>query len=218
MCRWDEARRPRAPKEDVMRVVLSVLTVLFLVAAGSPALAGEAAQALRKAQGLAPITPGDKFLAGNFVADETNPSFIFGPVKAFVSSRTCPTTWLVEEGEKARMASQDPANRPAEFTLYLEEECPDKVVYYVFVDQSALTPQQWIDWRQQFHKSKADQEFSQAKGKLEHALQESVCVAGELRFILVGGDVQTKPMEQVLRDDLKFPAIYDLSQQKKLSK
>jgi hypothetical protein len=201
-----------------MRVFPLVLALMCLVAAASPAMAGDKAQALRQSLDLVPFTPGDKFLAGNFVADEMNPAYIFGTVKDFAASRTCPVAWLIEKGEKARMAEQTAASTPTEYTVYLEEDCPDKVVYYVFVDQSALTPQQWIEWRHKFHHGKAEQEFASAKAKLEHALQDSVAVAGELRFMLKDGEMQAKPLEQVLRDDLKFPAIYDLDQQKKLSK
>lgn len=43
-----------------------------------------------------------------------------------------------------------------EYTLWLEEACPQGAVYYVFIDQSAMSPAQWIEWRKQFHKSKAE--------------------------------------------------------------
>jgi hypothetical protein len=70
--------------------------------------ASDKAMALRQAQGLVAFTPTDKFLSGNFVADEMNPAFIFGPVKAFVASRPCPTTWLLEAG--AGQAKTRPRN------------------------------------------------------------------------------------------------------------
>ena len=125
------------------------------------------ATALRQANGLTAFTPPEKFLAGNFVADEMNPGFIFGAVKAFAASRKCPTTWLIEEGDKNRPAGPGTPDTPAEYTLYLEEDCPDQVVYYVFIDQSGLTPQQWIEWREKFHKSKTGEQFGTAKSKLE---------------------------------------------------
>ena len=68
--------------------------------------ASQKATALRQANGLTAFNPPEKFLAGNFVADEMNPAFIFGTVKAFAASRKCPTTWLIEEGEKNRPAGQ----------------------------------------------------------------------------------------------------------------
>jgi len=152
------------------------------------------------------------------VADEINPAFIFGPVQAFVASRKCPTAWLIEEGEKKRLAGQGSSDKPVEYTLYLEEDCSDKVVYYVFVDQSGLTSQQWLEWRRQFHKSKTEEQFGSAQSKLEQALKGGVGVGGELRFIQKDGELQTKSPEEVLRHDLKFAPIYDLNQQKKISK
>ena len=51
-------------------------------ATGSVALAAsQKAAALRQANGLTAFTPTEKFLAGNFVADEMNPAFIFGTVQ-----------------------------------------------------------------------------------------------------------------------------------------
>jgi hypothetical protein len=105
-----------------------------------------------------------------------------------------------------------------EYTLYLEEDCPDQVVYYVFVDQSGLTPQQWLEWRRQFHKSKADPVFGAAKSKLEQACKEGCEVSGELRFLQKDGDLMAKSPEEYLRVELKFAPIYDLNQQKKISK
>ena len=58
-----------------------------------------------------------------------------------------PTTWLIEAGDKNQPAGPGGPDKLVEYTLYLEEDCPDKVVYYVFIDQSGLTPQQWIEWR-----------------------------------------------------------------------
>ena len=75
--------------------------------------------------------------------------------------RKCPTTWLIEAGKNLPAGPGSP-DKLAEYTLYLEEDCPDRVVYYVFIDQSGLTPQQWIDWREKFHKSKAEPEYGGA--------------------------------------------------------
>jgi hypothetical protein len=144
------------------------------------------------------------------VADEMNPAFVFGPVQAFAKSLKCPVTWLHE--------IQPVKEKLGENTVYLEEDCPDKVVYYVFVDQSGLTPQQWYEWRQKFHKSKAQEQYSVAQSKLEQACQAGCGFTAELRFIEQNGELQTaKSPETVLRDDLKFAPLYDLNLQKKLS-
>ncbi len=191
--------------------------LLLVVLAPQAFAASEKASAQRKANDLIPYTPPDKFLNGNFIADEMAPAYVFGTVKAFAASRACPVTWLIEENERSRM--DKPANPavPAEFTLYLEEDCPDKVVYYVFIDQSAMTPKQWIDWRQQFHKSKAEKEYTAAVALLDKAVADGVAVAGELRFIQKDGELQAKHPEEVLKVECKFPPLYDLKQGKKLT-
>jgi len=204
----------------MMRLFPIFLGFLLLVGNGSQAWAvSQKATALRQANGLTTFTPPEKFLAGNFVADEMNPAYIFGTVKAFVSSRKCPTTWLIEEGEKNRPAGKASPDKPVEYTLYLEEDCPDRVVYYVFIDQSGLTPQQWIEWRHKFHgKTKTEPEFGPTKSKLDQACTAGCGVGGELRFIQKDGELLAKSPEEVLRHDLKFAPIYDLNQQKKIFK
>src|SRR5512142_2809673 len=128
------------------------LGILLLVGSGSVAVAGsQKAATLRQANGLTAYTPTEKFLAGNFVADEMNPAFIFGPVKSFAASRKCPTSWLIEDRTQNRLRGSGSPDTPAEYTVYLEEDCSDQVFYYVFIDQSGLTPQQWIEWRRKFH-------------------------------------------------------------------
>ncbi len=202
----------------MMRLLPIFLGFLLLVGNGTTAWAASAkATALRQANGLTAFTPPEKFLAGNFVADEMNPGFIFGTVKAFAASRKCPTAWLMEAADKNRPAGPGSPDALAEYTLYLEEDCPDKVVYYVFIDQSGLTPQQWIEWREKFHKSKAGEQFASAKSKLEQACTAGCGVGAELRFIQKDGELLTKSSEEVLRQELKFAPIYDLNQQKKIS-
>jgi|UniRef100_A0A7V6A240 hypothetical protein len=161
--------------------------------------------------------PADKFLSANFVADETNPSFVVGPVKAFAASRKCPTAWLYEADRKppAEAAGKE---IPMEYTAYLEEDCPHKIVYYVFIDQRGLTPQQWIEWRQRFQKNKTEEEYGSTKSKLEKA-----CVAGcgcnaDLRFIQINGQLLNKSPEKYLRTGGRFVPLYDLNLQKKLSR
>jgi hypothetical protein len=201
-----------------MRLLPIFLGLLLLLGNGATAFAASAqATALRQANQLTVFTPPEKFLAGNFVADEMNPGFIFGTVKSFVASRKCPTTWLIEAGDKHQPAGVGGQDKVAEYTLYLEEDCPDQVVYYVFIDQSGLTPQQWIEWRQKFHKSKAGEQFDAAKSKLEKACTAGCGVGAELRFIQKNGELMPKSPETVLRQDLKFAPIYDLNQGKKLT-
>jgi hypothetical protein len=197
----------------MMRLMPIFLGFLLLMGQGTAAMAASPkATALRQANGLTAFTPPEKFLAGNFVADELNPGVIFGAVKSFAASRKCPTTWLIEAGDKNRSAGH------AEYTLYLEEDCPDQVVYYVFIDQSGMTPQQWIEWRRKFHgQSKTDPEFLETKSKLDTACTAGCGVGAELRFIQKNGELVAKSPEAVLRQDLKFAPIYDLNLGKKLT-
>ena len=195
------------------------LGVLLAVGNSSEALAASAkAMAQRQAQGLTAFNPPERFLSGNFVADEMNPAFIFGPVQAFAASRKCPTTWLIEKGDQNRLTGQGSTGTPQEYTIFLEEDCPDRVVYYVFIDQSGLTPQQWIEWREKFHKSKAEPEFGEAKSKLDAACMAGCGVGAELRFIQKDGELLSKSPEEALRDELHFAPIYDLNQQQKITK
>jgi len=197
----------------MLRLGPVLLGFLLLVGPGSGALAASKKAAdLRQAQGLTTCMPPAKFLAGNFVAEEMNPGFIFGTVKDFVASRKCATTWLVEKD------TQERTDQEREYTLYLEEDCPDQVVYYVFMDQSNLTPQQWLEWRRRFHKSKADPQYGAAKAKLEQACKDGCGVSGELRFLQMDGELLGKSPEEYLRVDLRFAPIYDLNQQKKMTK
>lgn len=180
--------------------------------------ASQKATALRQTNGLTVFNPPEKFLTGNFVAEEMTPAFIFGSVKSFVSSRKCPTTWLIEAGTKNTGVKANSPGQPAEYTLYLEEDCPGKVVYYVFIDQSGLTPQQWIDYRRQFHgQSKTEPEYGPTKSNLEQACQDGCAVGAELRFIQKDGELLNQSPEKFLRQDLNFAPIYDLNQRKKIS-
>lgn len=203
-----------------MKRLLSVLLgfLVLIVISAEVWGASKKAMALRQANGLAAFTPPDKFLAGNFVADELNPKFIYGPVKNFVASRKCPTTWLIETGDKNRPAWPRDKDEEVEYTIFLEEDCPNKVIYYVFVDQSRLTPEQWIAWRKRFHGStKTEPAYGSTKSKLDKACQDGCGIDGELRFIQINGELLTKSPEEVLIAE-KYSAVYDLDQQKKISK
>lgn len=202
-----------------MRRLLPVFLGFLLLAGQGAAVwaASPKAMALRQANGLIACTPPAKFLAGNFVADEMNPSVIFGAVKQFADSRKCPTAWLIEPDQKDRLAgasSQDPA---VEYSLYLEEDCPDKVVYYVFVNLSGLTPQQWIEWREKFHKSKTEPEYGSTKSKLDKACEAGCGVGAELRFIQQNGELVNQSPQAVLLGE-HYPAIYDLNRGRKITK
>lgn len=174
----------------------------------------EEAMKLRNQNRLSEFTPSDPFLNGNFVADEVDPHFIFGKVSDFKRFRTCPSAWLIEEGEKNRLQGRKDSTGPVEYTLYLEEDCPGKVVYYIFVDRSQCPSAQWMEWRKQFHKNKAEPQYGAVNTCLEKAAQGGFPVNAELRFIEAGGELLLKKPEEYLTEDLKIRPIYDLKHNK----
>jgi hypothetical protein len=202
-----------------MRLLPIFLGLLLLTGISSTVLAAsQRATALRQTNGLTVFTPPEKFLAGNFVANEMNPAFIFGPVKSFVSSRKWPTTWLIEEGTQNNLDKPGSLGQPAEYTLYLEEDCPNKVAYYVFIDLNGVAPQQRIEYRCQCHcRSKTEPENDPTNSKLEQACQDGWGVGAELRFIQKDGELLNQSLEKFLYQDLKFAPNYDLNQRKKIS-
>jgi hypothetical protein len=184
-------------------MVLALFTVTWA--------ASEQATKLRSNNNLSAYSPPETFVSGNFVADEVEPAYIFGKVKDFVKSRSCPTAWLIEDGEKKRIDARESQSGPVEYTLYLEEDCPGKVTYYVFVDRSHANLAQWMQWRQQFHgKSKTEPQYGAAKTSLEQAAQNGFPVEAELRFMEINGDLSLKKPEEVMIGELKFQPIYDL--------
>jgi hypothetical protein len=190
----------------------------FLFVCGGQATAGSGqAMQLRAQNGLSEFTPPAGFLAGNFLADETDPAYIFGNVREFARSLACPATWLIEAAERKRIEAQPQPSGPVEYSLYLEADCPGRIAYYVFVDRS-FNPDQWLEWRRPFHRSKADPHYKAAKASLDQAAQNGFTVAAELRFVAVNGDLLLKRPEDVLVGDLQFKPIYDLKNNRALAK
>lgn len=195
----------------MLKAIMLVLAVFLMLTPLSPAWgASDAAMKMRAQNALSEFSPPESFLDGNFVADESEPQFVFGKVEDFKKSRSCPTSWLIEEGQKERLQSREGQSGPFEYTLYLEEDCPGKVSYYVFIDRSMAKNEQWLEWRKVFHRSKADEEYGTAGAALEKAAGNGFPVDAELRFIEVKGDLISKKPEDYLRTDLKFKPIYDL--------
>jgi len=203
-----------------MRRIGSVLlgAAIVLVISGAAGAASEQAMKLRSQNGLSEFAPPEAFLAGNFLADETDPAYIFGKVKDFAKSLTCPATWLIEEGERKRIEARGQSPDPVEYSIYLEADCSDKVTYYVFVDRS-FNSAQWLEWRRKFHgRSKTDLHYEAARASLEQAAQKGFVVDGELRFVALNGDLLLKRPEEILAGELKFQPIYDLKKKQALTK
>lgn len=202
-----------------MRRIGSVLlgaAIVFAICSAVGA-ASEQAMKLRSQNGLSEFAPPEAFLNGNFLADETDPAYIFGKVRDFAKSLFCPTAWLIEEAERKRIESQGQQSGPVEYSIYLEADCAGKVIYYIFVDRS-FNSAQWLEWRRQFHKSKAEPHYREAKTVLDQAAQNGFAVDAELRFVALNGDLLLKRPEDVLAGELKFQPIYDLKKNQALTK
>ena len=191
--------------------------LLPLLLAGFAGAGSEQAAKLRGQNGLVAFAPPKAFLNGNFLADETDPAFIFGKVRDFASSLSCPTAWLIEDAERRRIENRGAQAGPVEYSIYLEADCGGKVAYYIFIDRS-LNPEQWLEWRRPFHRTKADPHYKEAKASLDQAAQNGVTVAAELRFVALDGDLLLKRPEDVLAGELKFRPIYDLKKNQPLAK
>lgn len=202
-----------------MRRIGSVLLGAAIVFAicSTVGAASEQAMKLRSQNGLSEFAPPEAFLNGNFLADETDPAYIFGKVRDFAKSLSCPTAWLIEEAERKRIESRGQQSGPVEYSIYLEADCAGKVIYYIFVDRS-FNSAQWLEWRRQFHKSKAEPHYREAKTVLDQAAQNGFAVDAELRFVALNGDLLLKRPEDVLAGELKFQPIYDLKKNQALTK
>lgn len=190
---------------------------IVLIICGAAGAASEQAMNLRTPNGLSEFVPPEAFLAGNFLADETDPAYIFGKVRDFVKSLACPTTWLIEEAERKRIETRGQQSGPVEYSIYLEADCPGQIIYYIFVDRS-FNSAQWLEWRRQFHKNKAEPHYKEAKTSLEQAAQNGFAVDAELRFVALNGDLLLKRPEDVLADELRIQPIYDLKKNQALAK
>jgi hypothetical protein len=203
-----------------MRRSLSIISgIAFILAlCGAAGAAGEQAMKLRGLNGLSEFAPPEAFLAGNFLADETDPAYIFGKVRDFAKSLACPATWLIEEGERKRIHARGQSSDPVEYSIYLEADCPGQVIYYIFVDRS-FNAAQWLEWRRKFHgRSKTDLHYEAAKTSLDQAAQKGFVVDAELRFVALNGDLLLKRPEDILTGELKFQPIYDLKKNMALAK
>jgi hypothetical protein len=191
---------------------------MVLAICGAAGAASEQAMKLRGQNGLSEFAPPEAFLTGNFLADETDPAFIFGKVRDFTRSLACPATWLIEEAERKRIEARGQSSDPVEYSIYLEADCPGKITYYIFVDRS-INSAQWLEWRRKFHgRSKTDLHYEAARAGLEQAAQNGFVVDGELRFVALNGDLLLKRPEDILAGELKFQPIYDLKKNQALSK
>lgn len=188
----------------------------FLMLTGAIGLTGQAtavsdrAQAFRKANALNEAVVPKTFLEGAFVANEINPRYVFGSVNDLLKACPCPSSWLMDDEERRRIGDEEKRTAPLEYTVYLEADCPDHLSYFVFVVQQSSDPEQWLKWRRQFHKSKAEPQYGQTKDRLQQALEGGLHLNGELRFLIVDQELDTSNPEEVMIRDFKLVPAYDL--------
>jgi hypothetical protein len=201
----------------VLMILLAFCAIFVLL---SPVwAASDGAVKLRSLNGLCEFTPSEAFLNSNFVADEIEPQYVFGKVKDFWKSRSCPTNWLIEESERNRVKDHENVSGPIEYTIYLEEDCPGKVAYYVFVDRTQAKSDQWMEWRRKFHgKNRTEPQYGEVSALLEKAAQSGFPVDAELRFIELADNLISQKPEDFLTGDLKMSPIYDLKRGKPITK
>jgi len=197
---------------------LAALPVLAAPALPEPRLPenrhvlSQKAQELREVGDLVPYQPAHAVLNALFTADENSPRGVYGPISAYVRTRACPTAWLIEKGELTRIKELAARKNipPYEFSLTLEEDCPGQVTHAVFVTAPGSTPEAWLKWRSQFHGSKAAGHYSAALAGLKKAEAAGLVLTGELRFLSVNGQLVTRNLEDVLREEGRLAPVFDL--------
>jgi len=196
-------------------ILLSLIALCVLAlpawAAGRHVPSKNAAE-LRDVGDLVPFAPQKAVLSALFTADEDAPRSVYGPVSAFVATRSCPTSWLIEKGELARTERLSALKDvpPYEFSLTLEEDCPGAVTHTVFVTSPGSTPEAWLKWRRQFHGSKAAGHYGAALEGLKKAEAAGLAPTAELRFVSVNGELVTQNLEDRLRAEGRFAPVFDL--------
>ncbi|MBF0530220.1 MAG: hypothetical protein HQK55_13300 [Deltaproteobacteria bacterium] len=196
---------------------VGLIILLIIGTCSLSSAAGDQALASRKTLGLNEFAVPGYFLDGFFMANELNPKYFFGPVKDLVKACGCPTTWLIDDAERQRIGDVEKRTDPLEFSVYLEADCPDRLIYYGFVVQHQLDPEQWLKWRWKFHKSKAEPEYGQTRDRLKKAAQDGINPAGELRSIEINGNLDMRNPEDAIMKDLKLRPVYDLEKGQKIT-
>lgn len=202
----------------MFRATVLLLAFCLSISAGPTAAAGaekapsKQAQELRRVGDLTPYAPPRAVLDAYFTADETAPGHVWGPVSAYAKSRACPSAWLIEKGELARVerlsAIKDAP--PFEFSVTLEEDCPGRVTHAVFVTAPGSTAEAWFKWRRQFHGSKAAEYFAAAEAGLKRAEAARLLPTAELRFLSVNGELVLDSLEQALVREGRLKPVFNL--------
>ena len=196
-----------------MAAVLGILAGFALV---NPVQAADPAKAFRQQNGLVAYSPPPWFLAGDFIAREKNPRYVFGKVRDFAKALRCPTAWLIEDLELKRIEPVLKSGRTPEYSLYLEAARPGGTVYWMFVVFPHKTAQEWFLERRRFHGRKAKDYYGKTEKELQRALDAGLAITGELRFFITKGQISMEVPEEVLTRQIKFAPVWDLSAGRRL--
>jgi hypothetical protein len=205
-------------------ILTAALLALALLAVSAPALAqgsaNDPAQAaasdFRAQNDLVAYEPPPWFLQGAFVARENEPRFVFASPEQFARSLGCPTAWLIEAAELKRLERVAKKGEPMEYSLYLEAKQPSGTVYWMFVALPYQSAQEWFQDRWTYHRSKAEGFYGKTQAGLQQAAAAGMWPKGELRYLVIDGQVSLEPPEELLTRQMSFPAVYDLAEGRKL--
>jgi len=196
--------------------VAAAVILLTSLMVTPPADSGESAHEFRQKSGLVAYTPPAWFLEAHFIARETNPAYVFGPVRDFVLAMGGKTTWLIEDAELKRVEQASAQGQNPEYSLFLEVVSPEHTEYWVFVVLPYEAAQEWFDARRAYHGSKAADYYGKTQSELERALSQGLKIKAELRFFIEKGDISLECPEDVIMKRYEFQPVYDLREGRSL--
>ena len=172
---------------------------------------GESAQSFRQQNGLLAYAPPDWFLEGYFIARETNPGYVFGPVQDFVRVVGGKATWLIEDLELERLERASADGTTPEYSLFLEAVSPERTEYWVFVLLPHESAKEWFAARRAYHGRKAEGYYGKTQSMLERALSQGLKIKAEIRFFIEKGEISLASPEDIIMNRYKFQPVFDLS-------
>jgi hypothetical protein len=194
--------------------VLSALALAAVAVAVVPA--PDQAQVFREQNELVAYEPPAWFLQGSFVARENEPRYIFASAEQFARSLDCPTAWLIEAAELKRLERVAKAGQTMEYSLYLEARQPSGTVYWMFVVLPYQNTKEWFQDRWSYHRTKTEEFYGKTQAGLQKAAEAGFAPKGELRYLVIDGQLSLDPPEDLLIRQMGFPAVYDLAEGRKL--
>ena len=192
----------------------AILAACVLIAANpvltTQAVSAEPSPSFRQKNGLQAYAPPERFLRGDFIASEKNPSYVFGSVQDFAEALGGTTTWLIEDMEAERLEAAAADGKNAEYSIYLEAVFPGRTEYWVFVVLPYESAQAWYDARRAYHGRKAEEYYGKTRSELERALNQGLNINAELRFWIENGETSLQIPEGVIMSRTNFQPVFDL--------